>query len=64
MMPNAGFGNFPMLNVESPQYFQNSMPAFSDNPYSMIFSQFQNSSSLNNNQASSEAMLMTLFQII
>jgi hypothetical protein len=64
MMPNAGFGNFPMLNVENPQYFQNSMPAFGDNPYSMLFSQIQNSSSLNNNQASSEAMLMTLFQII
>jgi hypothetical protein len=64
MVPNAGFANFPIFNVENPQYFPNSMSAFGDNSYAMLFNQFQNGSSLNNNQASSEAMLMTLFQII
>ena len=39
LMPNAGFANFSMVNVENPQYFSNTMPSFPDNPYAMLFNQ-------------------------
>lgn len=63
-MTNVGFGNYQMLNLDDPRYFPNSMPSFSDNPYSMLFNQFQNGASLNANSGSSYTMILTLFQII
>ena len=53
VIPNNGFGNYPMLNIDNPQYFQNGTNSFGDNPYSMIFNQFQNAASVTANQASS-----------
>ena len=53
LVQNIGYPNFSMVNVENAQYFQNPMSSFGDLPYSMIFNQIQNSSALNNNQASS-----------
>lgn len=52
-MPNVSFGNYPMLNLDNPPYFQNSLPSFGDNPYAMLFNQFQSGASLTGNQGSS-----------
>ena len=52
-MANIGFGNYPMLKLDNPQYFPNSMPSFDDNPYGILFNQFQNGASLTANSGSS-----------
>jgi hypothetical protein len=52
-MQNGAFANYPMINIDNPHYFQNTIPSFSENPYAMLFNQFQNGPSLSANQASS-----------
>lgn len=54
-----------MPNLQNPPFIQNGFGSFSENPYSMLFNSFQNNvPSISANQANSEAMIMTLFQII
>jgi len=54
MMSNGNFGHYPTMNMENPQLFQSNMNSFGENPYAMLFNQFQNnSSSFTGNQSSS-----------
>lgn len=54
-----------MLNIDNSQFLQNGINSFANNPYDIAFNRYQNNQiSLSGNQAPSETMIMTLFQII
>lgn len=65
MMQNNNFNGYSMLNIDNSQFFQNGINSYANNPYDLAFNRYQSSQiSLSANQASSETMIMTLFQII